>query len=210
MELRKDCELVEVMYNDTRSKATLTFLDEELGQVLEVTFNKQDYDPDKKQFVDSEDKAKKVDEWCEKYFDTDFTSLTSAIGVKKDVYVYERFKSLWESEFKEVSRFDKEQKGEILQTTITDVYQDNVGIKIGYEIDDKYYETKMKYANYVEARKQWFENPQDKERQLNKFKEKFGVDISEKEKIIGKPIMVEVRMTGQWTWGDIKKPTWNK
>lgn len=208
MELRENLELVEVVYSDTKKKVTLTFLDEENGQVLDVIFNKQAYENEK--FVDSEEKEEDVKKWCQDYFGTTFEKLSDAIGVRKNVYMYDKFNSLWESEFKQVNRFSEDLKGEIFNTVIEDVYTDSVGIKIGYNYEDNYYESKMKYATYVEARKQWFESPQEKDKQYKKFKEKFGVDVEDCKSIIGKPIMVEVKMTGKYTWGDIKKPKWDK
>lgn len=81
--LREDLELIEVVYENENKKATLTFLDEEKGQVLEVAFNKQIYDNDKNEYIDDEEKAKKVDEWCKEYFETTFDKLSDCVGVKK-------------------------------------------------------------------------------------------------------------------------------
>ena len=85
MDLRKDCELIEVAYESEGKKAVLTFLDEEKGEVLEVNFNKQTYENGA--YIEDEEKAKKVDEWCEQEFETDFSSLTQKIGTKKDIYI---------------------------------------------------------------------------------------------------------------------------
>ena len=69
MELRQQLELVEVAYNEGNTQATLTYLDEENGEVLEVKFNKQSYDQQAGKFVKDDEKAKQVEEWCKEYFD---------------------------------------------------------------------------------------------------------------------------------------------
>ena len=67
----------------------------------------------------------------------------------------------------------------------------------------------MNYAKYVETLKQWFIDPQQKYRQLANFKKKFGIDVKDKEEIVGKEIMVEVAVAfGKNAYGDIKKPNW--
>lgn len=208
MDLRENLELIEVVYENDNKKAVLTFLDPEQGQVLEVNFNKQSYDNDVEEFVEDKEKADKVDEWCEKYFDTTFLKLSDCIGSKKDVYVYSSFNSLWEAtEFFKPEKFNIKEKGQIYQTNINEIVVDHIGIHIRYEINDKMYQTNMNYANWVDTMRKWFENPQKKEKQLNSFKDKFGVSVDKKDELVGKPIMVEVRQIGRdGTWGDIKKP----
>lgn len=205
--LREDLELIEVVYENDNKKATLTFLDEEKGQVLEVTFNKQVYDNDKNEFVDNDEKSKKVDEWCKEYFETTFDKLSDCVGVKKDVYCYDRFNSLWESVV--VEKFDKEDEGKIFETVIKSIEDDGRGVHIYFEHEGKLYESKMMYADYIEVKKQWFTNPQKKERQYKKFKDKFGVEVKDAEKIVGKDIMVEVKVAfKKFPYSDIKKPQW--
>lgn len=209
MELRKNCELIEVSYEKDRKKAVLTFLDKENGQVLEVNFNKQDYKDG--EWVESAEKSEKVDKWCEEYFDTTFENLYSAIGAIKDVYNYENFNSLWESEH--AQKFTKEQLGEILNATIESVTDDGNRIKITYRDSDTgvVYGSNMTYSKYIEARKEWFVEPTKKTAIFEKFKEKFGVDVENADELKGKEIMVEVKPAfGKFFYGDIKKPKWAK
>lgn len=204
--LRKDLELIEVEYKG--EKAILTFLDVENGEVLEVNFNKQSYDPEKNGFVDDPEKAAQVEEWCKGYFGCSFEELSNQVGVKKNVYKYDNFNSLWETQFTE--KFKKEDKGKIFETTIKEVVDDGVAIRIKFDYEDKEYESKMTYAKYVEALKRWFEDPQKKTKQFSKFKEKFGVDVKDADKIIGKPVMVEVQLAfSKFPYAEIKKPAWN-
>lgn len=209
MDLRKDCELIEVAYESEGKKAVLTFLDEEKGEVLEVNFNKQTYENGA--YIDDEEKAKKVDEWCEQEFETDFSSLTQKIGTKKDVYHYENFNSLWESEF--AQKFSDDMVGEIIMATITSVEDNGKMIVIQYteKNTETLYKSNMSYSKYLEQRKEWFVDPVKKEKAFEKFKKKFGVDVKNADKIIGKDIMVEVKQAfGKFAYGDIKKPNWSK
>ena len=67
----------------------------------------------------------------------------------------------------------------------------------------------MTYAKYVENLKKWFEDPIRKEKQFEKFKNKFGVPVEDADQILEKEIMVEVKKAfGKFTYGDIKKPSW--
>lgn len=209
MDLRENCELIEVAYESEGKKAVLTFLDEEKGEVLEVNFNKQTFENGA--YIDDEEKAKKVDEWCEQEFETDFSSLTQKIGTKKDIYHYENFNSLWESEF--AQKFTEDMVGDIITATITSVEDNGKMIVIQYiEKDtDTLYKSNMSYSKYLEQRKEWFVDPVKKEKAFEKFKKKFGVDVKDGNTIVGKDVMVEVKKAfGQFTYGDIKKPKWSK
>ena len=89
MEFLEQLELVDVTFED--KKAVLTFLDEDRGEIREVNFNKQSYDSDANKFVDDEEKAAKVEEWCEEHFNLPFDRLAEAIGERKDIYAYDKF-----------------------------------------------------------------------------------------------------------------------
>lgn len=201
MEILRDLELVEVAYENDNKKAVLTFLVEDRGEVREVSFNKQDYVDG--QFVNSEEKAKKVDEWCEKYFNTAFDKLTDCLGVRMDVYDYVKFCSLWEAEV--ANKFPDDMVGEIGQGVIKDIKTDNVGIRIIFAYDELDYESKMTYSKYLENQKKFLVDPQKKTKQLQKFEEKFHVNIDDKEKLIGKTITFEVkRAMGKYIYAEIK------
>lgn len=203
--LRENLELVEVVYTNEKKKATLRFLDMDAGEILEVHFNKQDYKDGN--FIDSKEKAEKVDKWCEEYFETDYDDLSSRVGDKFNVWTYERFNSMWESEV--IEKFDKEDQGKIFETTIESVTDDGQKISIKYKYKDQLHETKMQYSDYVESIKKWFVNPQKQRKQYEKFEEKFGVPIEKAEDIVGKKIMVEIKVAfKKYAYGDIKTPEW--
>ena len=203
MEIRAQLELVGVEYESNDQKAVMTFLDKEEKAVRVVNFNKQKYDSEAQKFVDDEEKAAQVDEWCEKYFGTTFDNIESAIGTKHDIYVYEKFCSLWECEI--TQKFTEDMEGQVYQTKIDDVIVDAYAIKVKYKIDDKQYESKMGYGVYQQNLKEWFVDPIKKDRQFKKFKEKFGVSVQDKDQIIGQPLMVEVKKAmGKYLYGDMK------
>lgn len=205
--LLKDLELVEVSIKD--GGAIMTFLDKEAGEIREVNFNKNVYDKDAEEFVANEEKAKQVEEWSQEYFGVKFDDLGTAVGQKHDVYAYDKFNSLWEVEI--THKFEKEDEGEIFQTTIDEVVDDGKAVHIYFKHNDKRYESKMTYADYMENLKEWFTNPQKKVKQYDKFKEKFGVSVEEAESIHGKEIMCEVKIAfKKYPYVEIKKPNWSK
>ncbi len=205
MELRKDLELIEVVYENDDKKAILRFLDEENGELLEVNFNKQKYDNGK--YVDDPEKEKQVDEWSKEYFDVDYSELYTKVGESYDVYKYPNFNSLWEADI--VEKFDVADKGKIINTEIKEVVDNGNKIAIRYDWNGKTYETKYQYSDYVEAKKQWFVNPQKKKKQHEKFEDLFGVSVANADEIIGKEIMVEIKVAfKEFAYGEIKKPNW--
>lgn len=202
MEIRENLNLIEVRFEQEGKKAILTFLDPERGEIREVNFNKQSYKDGK--YQDDPEKAAKVDEWCKTYFNTTFGNLPSAVGQSKTVYCYDTFSSLFEVE--QVEKFTEAQKGKLYQTTIKEIKLDDYCIRIRYEIDGKTYESKMTFGKYVEQMKQWFIDPIKKEKVLAKFKEKYGKDISEADKLVGAKLIVEVKSAfGNHFYGDVKK-----
>lgn len=202
LEMTLEIELVEVNYE--QNKAILTFLDAENGVIREVNFNKDSYDMDKKKFVTDPDKAEKVEGWCEEYFGVKFDDLTTQIGEFKTVYVYNGFNSLFEVD--QVDKFTMEQEGEIFQTEIESIEDTGQRISIRYKHDGKLYETKLQYSKYLEDRKEWFVDPIRKEKQFAKFKTHYGVPFAKKDELIGKSIMVEVKVAfNKYPYGEIKK-----
>ena len=201
MEFLEQLELVDVTFED--KKAVLTFLDEDRGEIREVNFNKQSYDSDANKFVDDEEKAAKVEEWCEEHFNLPFDRLAEAIGERKDIYAYDKFNSLFE--VKQIAKFDKNMVGQILQVDITNVEDDGIKISIQFEYEGETYESKMTYADYLEAKKQWFVNPLKKKKQFEKFEDKFGITVDEKEKLIGETAMIEIKLAfGKFVYVEIK------
>ena len=203
MELLKQLELVEVTYENDSKKAVMTFLDREHGEIRNVNFNRQSYDNTKNTFVDDPDKAKKVDEWCEKYFNLPFDQLTKALGTKHDVYAYDTFNSLFECDI--VEKFDKSRVGEILNTTIKEIVVDNYSIRIRFTDDGKTYESKMSYGKYLEQTKEWFVDPLKKQQIYKKFEEKFGLPIERANELVGHQVIVEVKTAfNKFIYAEIK------
>ena len=74
-----------------------------------------------------------------------------------------------------------------------------------FEYEDGLYESKMQYADYLEARKEWFVNPVKKKKQFEKFAEKFNMPIEQLPEMVGKTVMVEVKKAyGKFIYSEIK------
>ena len=212
--LRKDCELIEVVYDKENEKgretdrATLTFLDVENGEVLDVRFNRLKYNTDTSKFERSEEKEALVEEWCQEYFGKPYDELSNAVGEKRDIYSYDKFNSLWES--KQTSKFTVEDRGKFFQSAISRVEDDGIAIHVYFDHKGEEYETKFTYATYVQERREWFVNPQKKNSQYDRFKKTFGVDVDDSDAIIGKPINVEVKVAfNKFAYCEIKQPDWD-
>lgn len=201
MELLTQLELVDVTFED--KKAVLTFLDEERGEIREVNFNKQSYDNEANKFIDDPEKAEKVEKWCQEYFGLTFDRLAEAIGERKDIYAYDRFNSLFE--VKMVSKFEKDMVGQIMEVEVAAVEDDGKAIHIEFEYDGDTYESKMTYADYLEAKKQWFVNPQKQKKQYDKFEDKFGITVENKAELVGQKVMIEIKLAfSKFVYVDIK------
>lgn len=202
-EILSQLELVDVQFEDANKKAVLVFLDENRGEIREVNFNQQIYDQDSKKFIDDADKAAKVEEWCAEYFGLPFDRLAEAIGERKDIYCYDNFNSLFE--VKMISKFDEDMLGQIFETDVVHAEDDGKKISIQFEYEDKLYESKMQYADYLEARKEWFINPQKQKKQYEKFEDKFNIPVESIHELIGKTVMVEVKKAmGKYIYSEIK------
>lgn len=194
-------ELIDVEMEST--KITLVFLDDKAGLVHNVNWNKQVYENGK--WIDNPEKAEKVESWSNDYFGCPCVELPTKIGERKDVYVYDKFCSLWESS--QTAKFTADMKGEIYQTTIKEVVIDEFAIRIRYDIDGNTYESKKVTGKYIESMKKWFKDPVQEAKQIEKFEEHYGVSIDETDMLIGLPIVVEVKAAfGDKLYGDIKKP----
>lgn len=201
MELRPNLELVNVEYESGNQKAVMTFLDRERKQVRVVNFNRQIYKDNK--YIDDPDKAAKVDEWCQKYFSTTFDNLASCIGQKRDVYTYERFNSLWEIE--QIEKFTPDMKGQIFQTEVKEIVVDDYFIKIRYLINGSVYESKQTFGTYMKESHEWFQDPNKKQKEYEKFLNKYHVPVEQAQTLIGHPLMVEVKAAfGTNYYGEIK------
>jgi hypothetical protein len=203
MELLEQLELVDVSYEEGNKKAVLTFLDENRGEIREVNFNQQAFDSATKKFIDDDEKAAKVEEWCNEYFGLTFDRLAEAIGERKDVFCYDNFNSLFEVQM--VEKFEEDMLGQIFETEVVKALDDGKKISIQFEYEGKLYESKMQYADYLDARKEWFVNPQKKQKQFTRFEEKFLIPVERIEEMVGKTVLVEVKKAmGKYIYSEIK------
>lgn len=202
MELKEQLEIVDVNFEDNK-KCTIIFLDEEMGEIREVNFNRQKWDQDAKKFVDDEEKAKQVEEWCEEHFGLSFDRLAETIGERKDVYCYDNFNSVFP--VKMIQKFDEDMVGQIFEVEIAHAEDDGKKISLQFEYEGELYESKMQYADYLEARKEWLINPIKRKKQYEKFEDKFGFLVGEIDKMVGKTVMVEVKKAmGKYIYTEVK------
>ena len=202
MECIKNCEMIKAeIVNGTRLE--MKFYDKENDVLRTVKFNRQNYDREKGQFVDDPEKAQKCEEWSQKYFGCSFDEVPEQVGVSRDVYVYENFCSLWETEeTKRAKKFGSPVKG-IIKTKIENIYTDNIGIHVQYLYNGDLYESKYTTAEFIEDMKKWVRDPEREARAMKRFKEIYGKDISQKDELIGADIQVQVKKAFASYYGEV-------
>lgn len=199
--LVKELELVSVEYDN--GTALLTFLDEELGEIREVNIRKTRFDQDKKKQVPDEKAAIRAEEIAQEFLGVSFDEIETVVDKKFTVYIYEKFNSLKETIV--VDKFSTDDVGAIFSTPVIDVFDDGKGIHIQFEEDGKLRQSNMGYSKYDEVRNQWFVNPQQKVKQYAKFEDKFGIKVEDMKDLIGKEIMVEIKLAfGTAAYAEIK------
>lgn len=200
MELLTGLEIVEVTIED--GKATVTFIDQERGEVREMNYQTKAYDEASGKFVVDADKEAKTREKVERLFGVPFDQLGQAIGQRHDVYAYDKFNSL--EPVTVVAKFDKEMVGQIIQADVSKVEVDDVGIHIQFEYEGETYQSNQNFANYMEQTGSWLINPQKRRKQEATFERKFHIPITSKEELVGKQIMAEVKDFNGNIWIEIK------
>ena len=195
MELLEQLELVGV--EQDQDKTTFTFLDRERGEIRDVKWNSKKYDPDatgNNKWIQSDEQEQKVQEYAQEYFGVDYSQLANIgnDGIKKDIYTYPKFNSLWESN--QTAKFDMDMEGQLLSVTVKELKSDDVGLHILFDYDGDTYDSKMGWSKYIEADKTFFVDPIKKQKQIEKFEEKFGIPFDDRDELVGKDIMVEVEL----------------
>ena len=199
----KNLPLKEVEYKNEGTTALLTFLDVEQGQVLEVALHKGKYDEDKNKYIPDAEQAKKIEKISQEYFGCEFDKIEDQLDSEHDIYVYEKFSSLYHVDV--VAPFKKEEKGKIFTTKITAVKDNGTALSIRYDVKGQPHQTKMNYSKFMDDVKKYIPMPTKKNRQLENFEKKFGVPFEEADKLIGQEILVEVKMAfNKFPYGEIK------
>ena len=202
MERIENCEMIKAeIVNGNRLE--MKFYDAKNDVLRTVKFNQQSYDREKGQFVDDPEKAQKCEEWSQKYFGCSFVEVPEQVGVSRDIYVYENFCSLWETEeTPRAKKFDSPIKG-IIKTKIENIYTDNIGIHVEYLYNGELYESKYTTAEFIKDMKKWVRDPEREARAYKRFKEIYGKDISEKDSLIGTEIQVQVKKAFSSYYGEV-------
>ena len=96
-------------------------------------------------------------------------------------------------------------EGQIFETEIVNALDDGKKLSLQFEFEGDLYESKMQYAEWLEARQEWFVNPVKRNKQYEKFEEKFQMPVAEIANMIGKTVMVEVKKAmGKYIYSEIK------
>ena len=202
MERIEQCEMIKAeIVNGSRLE--MKFYDAKNDLLRTVKFNKQNYDRENGKFVDDPEKAQKCEEWSQKYFGCSFDEVPEQVGVSRDVYVYDNFCSLWETEeTQRAKRFDGPVKS-LIKTKIENIYLDNVGIHVEYKYNDEIYETKYTTSEYIKDLKKWVRDPDREARAYKRFKDIYGVEFSQKDELIGREIQVQVKKAFSSYYGEV-------
>lgn len=188
------------------------------GSYYEVVWNLRKWNNEstaKVKWEDSHEQIEQVERWSQEIFGVPMKELKNLAdgqvegAVRKDIYTYvmdDKMKCyLWELDI--VDHFDKDRVGEIITTKVTDVTEDGNGIHVYFEEDGKKYVVNYKYVERVESLGKDVHSPAKELKSKARFKEVYGIDHTDKDKLIGEEIMVEIRLYGQYTWNDAKKLT---
>lgn len=201
MELLKNLELITVVRDD--EKAVLKFLDMDRGEIRSVNFNKKVYKDGN--YVADDEKAERVEKWCQDIFGLEFDDLEMAIGQKMDVYAYDNFNSLFKMDI--VEKFTKEMHKKAFQTQIEEIGDDGKKLYVNYSIDGKKFQTKFQYSEYLDDMKIWVVDPLRKTTQLERFGDLFDISFDNPERdevLIGKEILVQCKCAfGKFYYGEI-------
>lgn len=189
-------EIVDVENNNDSVK--FVCLNKEEGKVVEVKWNKGDYDQALQKIVPTDKKTEQVEQWCKDYFDLDLGKINKAKGTKIDVYVYDTYSSFWESDMK----FNVEDAGTRFDTEIEEIEVSNDAIMIRYLWNGEKYKTNYRFTQRVGD--DFFVNPQKKRRQIEKFEKTFGLPLDRKDELVGLPITVEIKKAyGKFAYGEV-------
>ena len=198
--LKKDLLLVEVELTDGIS-VVFRFLNEDEGLLYEVTWNFRKFDPDNKKWVTSPEQEEKVAQWADEYFGVvvaDLANLGDA-NIYKDVYHYDTFNSLWE--IQRTEKMPKDRVGEIFTVTITDVEETSKGFLPKFEEEGKTYGISgFDTSTFLKGQNKFFKDPVKEEKAKEKFLDRFGISLEDKDLLVGEEVMVEIKQTGIYTW----------
>lgn len=207
-ELKKDLLLVAVT-DVEGEKFQFDFFSEEEGSVYEVSWNLRKWDNEasgNNKWVQSDEQEANVAKWAKEVFDVDVSELKNLgdKGIRKDVYHYGNFNSLWE--VSRIEKFDKSRVGEIFPVTIDSIEEDNKGIQVKFEEEGKTYSVNFGTSKFMETLNRFVTDPVKRNKSLDKFQDTFGVSFDNKDALIGQEIMIEVKLAfGKFVYVEAKK-----
>lgn len=197
-------ELPVVEVEDTDNNLILTFLMEEEGEIRQVKFNKKKYDNTINKWVNDNEQLVRFNENVQEYLKVPLEEVGYIVGQKFPVWEASNYCALWE--IKEYSKFPSDYVGQILQLPLVGYDIQETKIVLIFEHGDGQYVSNINFGQYIESLKKSLLDPMKKEKQYNRFKEKFHVPVSEIESLVGREFMVEVKANNMDSTG--KNPTY--
>lgn len=179
------------LYNidETDREIIFTFVQDDNGEEIarEIIWRTKRYNPNTKEWEDDKTIDENIEKWSKEYFNVPRKKLNSVIGTTKDVYVYDSFDSLWEVE----TKFTEDDVNQIKKGEITEITTDNKGIYIYFKTKDgNKRRANMRFEQKVGDK--FLISPRKKRNALENFKKSFGVDLEDKDTLVGKTIMVQI------------------
>lgn len=194
---------LELVAVDTKDAGVeLTFLNGD--SIRTVKLNRKKYDSASNKWNDDPEQAEKFEKNIQEYLGVTPQTITEAIGQKFDVWEAEKFCAIWE--IKTLEKFPADWVGQILTGEIAEIREYDAKAQIIINFEGKEYGSNINYGSYVAALGKSLVDPQKKKSQMDKFKDKYGVPFSEKDSLVGKDIMFEVKKNNMDSTG--KNPTY--
>ena len=191
-------EIVEVKEDDVALE--LLFFNEAAGEVHMVRVKKQKYDESKHAYVKDDDTLAQYEMNLRDVLDIEPTEVESLVGKSFDVWDAGTYCALWDS--KSYSKFSEEDIGQILNADVVEIQVQDSKAVIILDVDGEQYGSNINWGNWVQSLNKSLPDPQRREKQQAKFETKFGIKWDNRDELIGKTVLIEVRKNGMNSSGN--------
>lgn len=191
-------EIVEVKQDDVALE--LLFFNEEAGEVHTVRVKKQKYDEAKHAYVKDDETYKRYEETLADTLKVAPEDVDTLVGQSFDVWDAGNYCALWDS--KTFSKFSEEDIGQILNADVVEIQVQDSKAVIVLDVDGEQYASNINWGNWVQSLNKSLPDPQRREKQQAKFETKFGIKWDNRDELIGKTVLIEVRKNGMNSSGN--------
>lgn len=191
-------EIVEVKEDDVALE--LLFFNETAGEVHTVRVKKQKYDEAKHTYVKDDETYQRYEETLADTLKVAPTDVESLVGQSFDVWDAGNYCALWDS--KTYSKFSEEDIGQILNADVVEIQVQDSKAVIVLDVDGEQYASNINWGNWVQSLNKSLPDPQRREKQQAKFETKFGIKWDNRDELIGKTVLIEVRKNGMNSSGN--------